>query len=96
VHVIGQRQGHEQGTADPHSGQRRIVRCRLSAIQAKTETLQQVSMKLGEHLYRAEQEAAAGASPSADAANDEPAKAAEGEVVDAEFTEVDDNKKSKN
>jgi len=68
----------------------------LSAIQAKTETLQQVSMKLGEHLYRAEQEAAAGASPSADAANDEPAKAAEGEVVDAEFTEVDDNKKSKN
>ncbi len=66
-----------------------------SAIAQKTEVLQQVSMKLGEHLYRAEQEAQAGAAPQGDDASDAP-KAAEGVILDAEFSEMDDNGKNKN
>jgi molecular chaperone DnaK len=57
------------------------------SIKAKTETLAQVSMKLGEQLYKEQQ--AAGA---ADAAPE--AAAAEPGVVDAEFSEVKDDKKS--
>jgi molecular chaperone DnaK len=56
-------------------------------IQAKTQTLAQASMKLGEAMYKAQQEAAApGADDASGAKPDE-------NVVDAEFTEVDDNKK---
>src|SRR3569833_1060087 len=51
------------------------------AIKAKTQTLAQASMKLGEAMYK--QQAAAAAKK--DAAKDD--------VVDAEFTEVDDDKK---
>ncbi len=73
-----------------------------ATIKKKTDELQEVSMKLGEHLYRSEQETAAGQAPpgfdpseppteepSGDAKKDEP------EVVDAEFTEVDDAGKKK-
>ena len=52
------------------------------AIKAKTNTLAQASMKLGEAMYKQQAEA--------DAAKD----AAKDDVVDAEFTEVDDDKKS--
>jgi molecular chaperone DnaK len=59
------------------------------AISAKTQALAQASMKLGEAMYKqAEQQ------PGGDAA----AAGAEGkkeDVVDAEFTEVDDDKKNK-
>jgi molecular chaperone DnaK len=62
-----------------------------SAIQAKTNTLAQASMKLGEALYKQQQEAQGG-TPGAGGDG-----AASGEkkedVVDAEFTEVDDDKK---
>ena len=51
------------------------------AIKAKTNTLSQASMKLGEAMYRQQAES--------DAAKD----AAKDDVVDAEFTEVDDDKK---
>jgi molecular chaperone DnaK len=51
------------------------------AIKAKTNTLAQASMKLGEAMYKQQAEA--------DAAKD----AAKDDVVDAEFTEVDDDKK---
>jgi molecular chaperone DnaK len=51
------------------------------AIKAKTNTLAQASMKLGEAMYAQQAEA--------DAAKD----AAKDDVVDAEFTEVDDDKK---
>ena len=61
----------------------------LEAIQAKTQALTQASMKLGEAMYKAAQEA--GGSPEGQAS--EGAAADEG-VVDAEFEEVDDNKKS--
>jgi molecular chaperone DnaK len=51
------------------------------AIKAKTTTLAQASMKLGEAMYKQQAES--------DAAKD----AAKDDVVDAEFTEVDDDKK---
>jgi molecular chaperone DnaK len=56
-------------------------------ISAKTQTLIQASMKLGEAMYKAQQgETAEGGDTAAEAAD-------EG-VVDAEFEEVDDDKKS--
>jgi len=73
----------------------------LAAIRQKTEALQEAAMKLGEHLYRAEQEASAGAappppSPPSSEGNPED-KNEEPEIVDAEFSEVDEQgrKKSK-
>ena len=59
------------------------------AISAKTNTLAQASMKLGEAMYKAQQEGSSGGP-------DAPGGAAGGkkdDVVDAEFTEVDDDKK---
>ncbi|ABD85904.1 molecular chaperone DnaK [Rhodopseudomonas palustris] len=53
------------------------------AIKAKSNTLAQASMKLGEAMYKQQAEA--------DAAKD----AAKDDVVDAEFTEVDDDKPKK-
>jgi len=55
------------------------------AIKAKTNTLAQASMKLGEAMYTQQAEA--------DAARDAAKDAAHDDVVDAEFTEVDDDKK---
>ncbi|MEA1938241.1 MAG: molecular chaperone DnaK, partial [Pseudomonadota bacterium] len=62
------------------------------AIKAKTETLSQVSMKLGEHIYK-EAQAAQEAEAGAEAGGEEPAASGDdGEtVVDADFTEVDDD-----
>jgi molecular chaperone DnaK len=53
------------------------------AIKTKSNTLAQASMKLGEAMYKQQAEA--------DAAKD----AAKDDVVDAEFTEVDDDKNNK-
>jgi molecular chaperone DnaK len=53
------------------------------AIKAKTNALAQTSMKLGEAMYKQQAES--------DAAKD----AAKDDVVDAEFTEVDDDKNNK-
>ena len=67
------------------------------AIASKTNTLAQASMKLGEAMYKQAQEGSgagpgdAGAGPGAAAG--EPGK--KEDVVDAEFTEVDDDKKNK-
>ena len=62
----------------------------LEDIRAKTETLMQASMKLGEAAYKAQQE------KDAASEGDEPqaAAGADDEVVDADFEEVDDDKKS--
>jgi len=60
-----------------------------AAIAAKTNTLAQASMKLGEAMYKqaeGQQQGEAGAGTSGPAKED---------VVDAEFTEVDDDKKNK-
>ena len=65
-----------------------------AAIKEKTDALQEASMKLGEHLYRAEQEAQQGAATgAATGASTDGDKPVEPEIVDAEFSEVDDNKK---
>ncbi|MCE9508611.1 MAG: molecular chaperone DnaK [Alphaproteobacteria bacterium] len=71
----------------------------IADIKKKTDALQEAAMKLGEHLYKAEQEAsaAAGAAPAADGTEPSAEKPAEPEIVDADFTEVDEkgNKKNK-
>ncbi|MCB2100245.1 MAG: Hsp70 family protein, partial [Rhodobacterales bacterium] len=71
----------------------------LAAIQAKTEALTQAAMKLGEAMYRAQQEAQpeGGAGPDihdAHGADAKPAGSAgdDATVVDADFEEVDPNK----
>ena len=61
------------------------------AIKAKTEALVQSSMKLGEAIYK--QDPAAGA-PQPDPSGEEPSSDKKDEkVVDAEFEEVDEDKK---
>jgi molecular chaperone DnaK len=57
------------------------------AIKSKTNTLAQASMKLGEAMYQQQAET--------DAARDAAKDAAKDDVVDAEFTEVDDDKNDK-
>ncbi len=59
------------------------------AMTSKTEALAQVAMKLGQAIYEKEQ--AAQASPGADTA--EAAPASDDDVVDAEFSEVDEDNK---
>jgi molecular chaperone DnaK len=62
------------------------------AIAAKTNTLAQASMKLGEAMYKSQQEGQPGdGQPGGGAPGGEPGK--KEDVVDAEFTEVDDDKK---
>ncbi len=65
------------------------------AINAKLQALTQSSMKLGEALYKAQQEAPAGAAGSEGSASGDNASSSSSDagVVDAEFEEVDDNKK---
>ncbi len=61
----------------------------VETITAKTQGLAQASMKLGEAMYKAQAaagEAGAGAAPEGDKPKDD-------NVVDAEFSEVDDTKK---
>jgi molecular chaperone DnaK len=64
----------------------------VEAIKAKTEALMQSSMKLGEAMYKAQEAAggAEGAQPGAGAG-----AAHDDKVVDADFEEVDGDKKSK-
>ena len=67
-------------------------------IKAKTESLAQVSMKVGEALYKAEAEAAeAGEGPGDDAGPGDGSggSSSDESVVDADFEEVDDDKKGK-
>ena len=69
------------------------------SIKAKSEALQQAAMKMGEAIYKSQQEsAAAGGAPEGAApggATEEP-KAPGGEkVVDADFEEVKDSDKKK-
>jgi len=61
----------------------------VEAIKEKTNTLAQASMKLGEAMYKAQQSEAAAGDAAAAGAGNKP----EDNVVDADFEEVDDNKK---
>jgi molecular chaperone DnaK len=58
----------------------------LTAIKARTEDLVQASMKLGEAMYKAQSEAGAADATSEGGAKDD--------VIDADFKEVGDDKKS--
>src|SRR5580765_4668456 len=60
-------------------------------IKAKAEALAQVAMKLGQAIYEKDQQAAA--SPGAEAPAGEGEGAGEEEVVDAEYSEVDEDNK---
>jgi molecular chaperone DnaK len=62
-------------------------------IRAKTEALAQASMKIGEAMYKQGPQAGAGPEPDAAAAQGGSSGASDEKVVDADFEEVDDNKK---
>ncbi len=64
-------------------------------IQSKLEALQQSSMKLGEAMYKAQQEA--GAPEAGDGGGEEPTgtSGSTDDVVDADFEEVDDQDRNK-
>ena len=64
-----------------------------AAIQAKTQALAQASMKLGEAMYKQQQGGYGGPGAGPGAGSGEPGK--KDDVVDAEFTEVDGDKKNK-
>src|SRR5881296_2725593 len=64
-----------------------------AAITAKTNALAQASMKLGEAMYKQAQEGAAAAGEPGGAAGGGDGSSKAEDVVDAEFTEVDDDKK---
>ncbi len=68
----------------------------VEAIKAKTESLSQASMKLGEAMYKASQEEAAAAEggDGPDASGPDGETKAE-DVVDADFEEVDDDQAGK-
>ena len=61
-------------------------------VKAKTDALMNASMKLGEAMYKAQQEAEGGAAPEGAPADEAPA---DDGVVDADFEEVDPDKKDK-
>jgi molecular chaperone DnaK len=81
----GDRRAIENGLADLKEA---LKGDDAEAIKAKTNALVQASMKLGEAMYKAQQDGASGASPGG-----EPGGAKKDDVVDAEYTEVDDDKK---
>lgn len=64
------------------------------SIASKTQALSQSTMKMGEAIYKAQQEKDAGA--TANDKGEADAKPAQGEVVDADFEEVDGEDKKDN
>jgi molecular chaperone DnaK len=62
-----------------------------AAITEKANVLSQASMKLGEAMYKQAQETQPGSDTGGQAAGGAP----KDDVVDAEFTEVDDDKNNK-
>lgn len=68
----------------------------LEAIKTKTEALSQSAMKLGEAMYKAQQEGEAQPDATAADTGDQPeAGGDDATVVDADFEEVEDDKKDK-
>jgi molecular chaperone DnaK len=65
------------------------------AIKSKTNTLAQASMKLGEAMYKAQQGGGDAGAPGGDHDSATGADGKKEDVVDAEFTEVDDDKNNK-
>jgi molecular chaperone DnaK len=65
----------------------------IEAMKSKTAALSQVAMKLGQAIYEKEQAGTSGASDDSGGEQNAETGAAEEEVVDAEFSEVDDENK---
>ncbi len=65
-----------------------------AAIEAKTTALMQASMKIGEMAYRRAQEDQAGTPDNASHDASEAPKGSSDDIIDADFTEVDDDKKN--
>ncbi|MEM6602673.1 MAG: Hsp70 family protein, partial [Pseudomonadota bacterium] len=63
----------------------------LEDIQAKTQTLLQAGMKIGEMMYKQQEENAAADGASSEEADKQDAE----DVVDAEYEEVDEDKQEK-
>jgi molecular chaperone DnaK len=64
-----------------------------ATLRSKTETLAQLSMKLGEAMYRAQAEGGGDGDGGAAGGGSGSAGASDENVVDADFEEVDDDKK---
>ncbi len=64
----------------------------IDDIKAKTQALTEASMKLGEAMYKAQQEEAAAQGDASDANEESAAESKDETVVDAEFEEVDESK----
>ena len=66
------------------------------AIESKSKTLGESMMKIGETIYKAEQQKAASGEAAPAASSADAANPAEGEVLDAQFEDIsgDDNKKA--
>ena len=85
-------------TVDRHGGGMTLIELApdvtLDEIKSKTEALAQVSMKLGESMYKAQQEAGDGPhqGPGGGAGGGQH-PGHDDNVVDADFEEVDDQKK---
>ena len=62
-------------------------------MKAKTEALAQVAMKLGQAIYDKQQAEGGADATTASADADAEAKPADEDVVDAEFSEVDEENK---
>ena len=89
--------GEKASAADKSAIEAAIVAVRaalqgddVEAIKARSNDLMQAQMKLGEAMYKAQQASAAQADASAHGAGG----AAKDDVIDAEFKEVDDEKKA--
>jgi molecular chaperone DnaK len=65
----------------------------IEAMKSKTAALSQVAMKLGQAIYEKEQAGAAGGASGDGGSESAQAGGTEEEVVDAEFSEVDDENK---
>jgi molecular chaperone DnaK len=64
-----------------------------ATLKSKTENLAQLSMKLGEAMYRAQAESAAGDGGGSGGGGSGGGGSSDENVVDADFEEVDDDKK---
>jgi molecular chaperone DnaK len=65
----------------------------LGEIKSKTEALAQISMKIGEAMYKAQGGPGGDAGPQPGGSQQQGGQAGGEKVVDADFEEVDDNKK---
>jgi molecular chaperone DnaK len=88
----GERRAIETGLADLKEA---LKGDDSDAITAKMNVLAQASMKLGEAMYKQAEGAAPGGGPGSTDDGGAAGGAKKDDVVDAEFTEVDDDKKNK-